>query len=1351
MQQRAGTAAALALLAALSVAAANGLMAPVTAIPGGSLVSPARIRPGSASNIDAVAVCYPTAIGYSSGQVTSNGTKVDNDLRFESPAKAAGFVKFDLSALPIGSIVASVTLNYYCYSQSGSPGTYTRQITSDPVTAPGSTLWTQATTGTQLDNNRYNSVGWMTKAFNAAGIWAVQSCIAQGWIGCGWHAWESRAYWGNAYGWNPAGGPTYRPYLTVTYSTGSPDLVIEQVAGTGFAPGSGPTGQTVPELVIRNIGTTSYPAGNVTFQVRESRPMLQPATSWSVNAPLIAPGAGLPISGMVYTPANARPGAIEYTWAITATATPEPAADNQSTVLVRYYDTTASRYHIDEAFGDGPGDWTVAGTGTRWDTTRQLPPQFPYPTMPPTVPGNHSELVVMTDSKSGNYQNSDSVEFVNTTACDLSGRTAAFLSWCEKYNTETGYDFCAVKLSTDNGMSWATVRRVSGNNPSWPDWDTVRLDLGDYAGQASVKVKFLLTSDFLVNYDGWYVDDIVLATAGMPDVQTVSIDAPTGSVNRGTTITPKATVKNNGRVPASFAARFRITDGYAGTATATNLAPGESVQLSFSPGWTSPTPGAFATKCSTELAGDPNPGNDMVTRSVFVQVVDGAVARLVAPTGTMDSGAVVQPRARIKNLGTVAFGGVTARFDVSLGGFSNTKPVANLVPGDSTDVTFDNWTAAGRGAFATRCTLTCAGDMDPSNNQLIGGDTVNVHDLTARNITAPTGTVSPGSTIAPAALVRNSGTLREACKAFFRINCAPPYAESVTLGNGLPSAADTTLTFPGWTVVGLGPLTATCSLYVTSEQKPADNVVSQGFSVGGCDIGPTAILAPVGSHDTNEVIAPRARVRNFGSLTAVGARIVFRIDSTPGNMVYADTLTSSLAPGAESTFLFDAWLATNVARTYSAFCSTWVAGDTYQDNDTISGSFTLAIATPGWYSKSPMPTGAKPIKDGGWLTYDAGRARIYASRGNKQLDFFEYDPASDSWKALAPWLPGTEGKPPSKGSAGCADGSGGIYATKGNNRLGFWKYDAPGNTWTQKRDVPLGLSNKKVKGGTDIVWAYKGSLGSPYLLKGYKNEFYRYDVAGDSFQTLAPAPVGTRGKWDKGSWLAYDDVNRKIYAHKATYHEFYRYSPDGDSWSGPLTAMPIPGSAGNKKSKDGSCGVYSGGSIFALKGGNTQEFWKYAIMTNSWAEKETIPKIGTTGKKKKVKSGADIAAVDRMLYATKGNKSNELWQYVPGASLFEMPEHEGVTSTSFTVDRSSFTISPNPLVCGFATVRLSPLASHLSPQVFSLYDAAGRCVLSRPVRTSSFILDASLLPVGVYVCRLSAGNLSAATHLVVIR
>ncbi len=522
------------------------------------------------------------------------------------------------------------------------------------------------------------------------------------------------------------------------------------------------------------------------------------------------------------------------------------------------------------------------------------------------------------------------------------------------------------------------------------------------------------------------------------------------------------------------------------------------------------------------------------------------------------------------------------------------------------------------------------------------------------------------------------------------------------------------------------------------------------------DLTPTALLvpAPGSGYDTSAVLVPKVKVRNQSSATLMGASIVFRIDSTAGNTVYADTIYKNFAPNGESTFSFKSWSAINVVRSFSMMCSSYVVGDTKPSNDKLTGTFTLNSAPPGWYLKSQMPVGAKPIKDGAWLTYDAGSdagtGRIYASRGNKQPDFFSYNPVKDSWKALAPWLPGTEGKLPGKGSVGCADGSGHVYATKGNNKSGFWMYDAAANAWTQKKDVPLGVSNKKIKGGTAITWAYKGGVGSAYLLKGYKNEFYKYVVAGDSWQTLTPAPVGGNQKWDKGSWMT-SDGGHMLYAHKGKYMEFYSYNTEKDSWSGPLVPMPTAGSGGSKKAKDGSCGAFTpAGVIFALKGGNTQEYWQCSFTTdgNSWAEKETMPKGAL---KKKVKSGASIASVGSNLYAFKGNKSNELWMYVPGSTLFEAPRHDGVVAGK-TVIAQGMSISPNPLASGRAVLRYGlPKAGAATLRI---YDVSGRSVLTQTLlvgRSGSANLDLKHLSAGVYLAKLTVDDYSTTQKLVVQR
>jgi len=255
----------------------------------------------------------------------------------------------------------------------------------------------------------------------------------------------------------------------------------------------------------------------------------------------------------------------------------------------------------------------------------------------------------------------------------------------------------------------------------------------------------------------------------------------------------------------------------------------------------------------------------------------------------------------------------------------------------------------------------------------------------------------------------------------------------------------------------------------------------------------------------------------------------------------------------------------------------------------------------GWILKEPLPTSiaypSRKVKAGGWLAVD--QDLIYAARGNDTRDFYRYD--MSGWTQLPDWPDGAEGRRPKKGSRGCADGQGHIYATKGHNTPGFWMYGPGSGTWQQLADVPLGPTAgcpyaHKVKCGTDIVYAE----GAVYLLKGYRNQFWRYDVAGNSWSQCDDVPAVPNDRWKEGSWLAYDPVAKVIYAHKARYvsgipeqHYVFTYDVVGGTWDPtPLKGMPRPGTAGNKTSTDGGCGVYDdNGGIWALKGHKTGEFW----------------------------------------------------------------------------------------------------------------------------------------------------------------
>jgi len=423
-------------------------------------------------------------------------------------------------------------------------------------------------------------------------------------------------------------------------------------------------------------------------------------------------------------------------------------------------------------------------------------------------------------------------------------------------------------------------------------------------------------------------------------------------------------------------------------------------------------------------------------------------------------------------------------------------------------------------------------------------------------------------------------------------------------------------------------------------------------------------------------------------------------------------------------------------------------------NDTATRPITTGI--PGWSEMTPVPAplSGKAVKDGGCLAYDALTELIYASKGNKSSDFYAYSVPTGTWATKTGIPLGAEGKYVYKGSVICSDGNGMLYLTKGNNTVGFWAYDAALNTWTPKAFVPLGSSGKKVKQGAGLAWGTKLGHGYAYLLKGYRNEFHKYDPVTNAWIPLLDAPIGTAGrmKWDAGSWLVADPNSSLLYAHKAKYHEMYVYDTEADTWSKAKAAMPIPGSAGAKKAKDGSCAAWYSGKIYSLKGGNTTEFWRYFPLGDTWHKQDDIPLMGVSGSRKKVKAGGALAGYPGTgVYAFKGNKSLEYWRYTPyDVAAGAQPSREGIMAGNSDIGNVSFAIAPNPLSGGLATVRYSLPKAGLA--TLYVYDVTGRTVLTQTMaagRTGTAGLDLRKLEAGVYLVKVTTEGFSATQKLVV--
>ncbi len=829
------------------------------------------------------------------------------------------------------------------------------------------------------------------------------------------------------------------------------------------------------------------------------------------------------------------------------------------------------------------------------------------------------------------------------------------------------------------------------------------------------------------------------------DVSAVAINVPTGNVDSGTAVRPVAQVRNNGTQAATFNVRLRIEGETYSQVRSKTLGAGLTDTVGF-PDWTPRTRGSHTVVCSTAYSLDRTPANDRVTGSVFVVVRDAGVSEIVSPKDTIGQGPV-SPVVAVRNFGnTVA--DVRVRFWIENSNYDETVAV-RLTGGQLDTVPFPVWQPEA-GSYTARCSTMLVGDMNRANDPARVPVLVVEEDVEVEAVLVPVGRVDSGATLAPLARVRNNNVVPASFNVRLRIDGeAYSQVRNKTLGAGVSD----TVAFPAWTARVRGQHLVRCSTEYPPDRNPANDLVTELVEVVVHDVGAAAILAPVGRMSTKSSLVPRARVRNYGSVTES-----FDVRFEIGDGYTGTTSVTNLRPGEETVVTFDTWGASGPGS-FLVKCSTMLAGDVCPVNDCHIDSVQVGIDWPaGWHEVASVPAGpsGRAVRHGGWITYDAGSQLVYAAKGNKTGDFYAYAPYSDTWSQLASIPQTTEGRLPAKGAVGCADGNGRVYALTGANTVAFWCYIASADSWVRLADVPLEPSNTKVRGGTDVEYVVLNDTGYVYLLKGGKNDFLRFNTETGAWQVL-PEPQSSGGRrWHRGSWLVSDRAGH-IFAHKARYHEFMEFDVIENAWRATMLAgMPRQSTVTGrrKKSRDGADGAWLGGGINALKGGNTQELWRYDPAGDSWLEQDTMPAWGSTGRRKRVWYGGDIVDYGGIaLFALKGNKTFECWRYVPRercASTAEARGQEGVLSGTAGLGAGSVVIVPNPLRAGGTRVRLSGQnGSQLAgPVAVTVIDASGRRVRQAEVwgRQPEFVLS---LPAGVYLVRLSSHDWTSTTTLVV--
>ncbi len=829
-----------------------------------------------------------------------------------------------------------------------------------------------------------------------------------------------------------------------------------------------------------------------------------------------------------------------------------------------------------------------------------------------------------------------------------------------------------------------------------------------------------------VNSSGeWHIASFVNWTPRNNDASTISIAAPTTMVTPLVSMNPKALIANYGfndqtTIPVNCKIDSAGSTIYAGTASAA-LISGDTVTVSFNPTWTPGPAGAvYDITMYTSLGTDEYLNNDTITGFTSSYVATTVINSNYTTTPPNIDGDI-QPsewsdveQNDISDIlgrsGVVSYAGsayLWVKHDANNVYFACAMPHATT--SDTSDQLGIYLDENNDGVWAT--------DSSEGNYWLVNVDPgtdyieYRCHPFTNPSVWA---TLVSGAQIN--ANLTNGYMQFEASipiGSFKEYINANPNGD--TLGFWMYADDNPTSRYYGW-----------WSQYTAADSWSSASAYGKLILRNPADVGVDAILAPAGTLFQGEQVMPSAIIQNNGPLSTSIFPVIFTINEQKAGE-YIDTVMLSLDPGQIDTVEFDPYTASTISI-FATQVQVVLPGDGVPGNDIMAGSGFEVTLPPAafWQRKADIPTAVsgKGVKDGGSLVgVSSGKTNnLYAFRGNKSNEFYKWTP--NTWNAkctlaygLKPLIPidstKINKKRVGKGGSLCYDGNDIIYATKGNSTTEFWAYSISGNTWTAKAFVTV---PKALKGGTSIVYLN----GKVYLLAGNQkktdlNNFYVYDVASNIWTAGAPITLGPSIKVFKdGSCIT--ELNGDIYALKGgdKGNYFYAYDTATTIWS-VSDSMPLGDSLLGKWKKkllvkDGAAMTNDGNTIYMIKGGGYNVFWKY-VPASGWSRFESIPRFD---KKSVPKTGAAITCVGGYIYLLKGNNTIEMWSYGPlygDKVVTNTPVTRTntavMTENTTTTHTFSFDVTPNPF-SKLTTVRYTvPVAGNVSVK---LYSTTGRLI-----------------------------------------
>jgi hypothetical protein len=583
-----------------------------------------------------------------------------------------------------------------------------------------------------------------------------------------------------------------------------------------------------------------------------------------------------------------------------------------------------------------------------------------------------------------------------------------------------------------------------------------------------------------------------------------------------------------------------------------------------------------------------------------------------------------------------------------------------------------------------------------------------------------------------------------------------------------------------------------CYLYARPNLSNGINGLANRLSPGRAikffperrDAAARAIIRPSDYEFADKMFTPQAKIQNVGTISD-SIRVFMHIGPYSDNTL----ITGLLAGDSTMVYFRDTML---VTANYTAACSVHMVGDVDPSNNLI----TKTNRVGAWVRRADIPAlwNKRKVKSAA-LVYATTTQKVYAMKGSGTTDFWVYDPAANSWDTLAPMPTGPSGKKPRDGVHFTFDPDHGtqglIWAIKGTNKPDFYCYDIAKDSWLIKanmivmyHDWPYGnRSYRAPRRGAAIAYAAEaGPQGSVYGMPGNgTNYFWQYDIAANAWSyphdsvysqsngvpywkyiplDIPGGPFGIRCKY--GSDMAY--LNGEVYVLKGTRTvEAYGFSHIANAWNETLDMNSFYG-MGFRRVKNGGALASQGQTLFALKGGNTQQFWHYNFASDSWKLNSDIP-LAASGRRVRVRVGAALAGADSTIFCLKGSSSYEFWEYRPVADTVPLmtelqPNREGVMAqvTGLDLSKPWLTAYPNPARLG---LNISYNITSTATTHLRIYDAAGKVVANlmdaaRPhgqyvTYWSGLAANGKQVPAGIYFVKLESGDTRLTQKLIIQR